>query len=436
MAVRIHRSLAALALLAVPAASLPLAASAQTSTFYTPPKIVKQGTASAPVVGTGAVTVKVFVHKDGSIGTVQVEKSTNHGDDAAATQIAKSSSYKPGVRDGKPIDAYYTLALKFNGSSVTTDTGSTAGDVNQANALIRAGKYAEAKTELDAYLVGHPGDKDAEALLGVADSYANDASGAVAAFDAAGTVPERFKAVAAKAYADAAVAALKAQDNEKAVALSTKSLALQNSANVYYVRGTAEADAKNYAAASADLERAKQMVGSSAHPDPQSLNAIDAALATTYVLGGQPDKGAALARELKQRDPSNTRVDDALAAYYRQQAATAVQAGNRDAAVTDLEAGAKAVPAQAGLLYFQATNVLAGAQNPDWKKVRAEADKAIAADPKNAGANYVAGIAAANSGDKTAAIAYLQKAHANAGSDTKLATDSANALQKLGAKPQ
>ncbi len=433
MAVRTPRLLAALATIAVSAASC-LPAGAQTSTFYTPPKIVKQGTASSPIVGTGSVTVQIFVKTNGSIGTVKVEKSTNHGDDAAAVEIAKTSTYKPGERDGKPVAAYYTLALKFNGNAVTTDTGSNAGEVNQANALIRAGKYADAKTELQSYLTGHPGDKDAEALLGVADSYLNDAPGAAEAFDASGTIPARFKVVAAKAYGDAAVAALKAHDNQKAAALADKELALQPAADAYYIRGTAEADGQQYAPAAADLEKADQMVKSAPHPDTQSLNAIETALATAYILGGQPQKGLPLAQQIKQRDPSNTRVDDALAAYYNQQANTAVQGGNRTAAVSGLETAAKAVPSRAALFYAEAAQVLATAPTPDWKAVRAEADKALATDPSNATANYLAGVAAANSGDKTAAIAYLQKAKANAGSDTKLATDATAALQKLGAK--
>src|ERR1700737_1157278 len=101
---RTPRPLAVLALGAISLASFPTAAPAQTSTYYTPPKLLKQGTSDAPVVGTGAVRGKVFVKKKGPSGTAQVMKSTNHGDDAAATQIAKTSTYKPGLRDGKPID--------------------------------------------------------------------------------------------------------------------------------------------------------------------------------------------------------------------------------------------------------------------------------------------------------------------------------------------
>ncbi len=111
-----------------------------------------------------------------------------------------------------------------------------------------------------------------------------------------------------------------------------------------------------------------------------------------------------------------------------------MQGGKRDVAVTDLETAAKAVPSRAATLYVESAQVMAGMSTPDWKKVRAEAEKALAADPSTAMANYLAGVAVANSGDKTAAITYLQKAKANAGSDTKLATDATTALTKLGAK--
>jgi tetratricopeptide (TPR) repeat protein len=422
---------AALGVLALTASGV--AALAQTSTYYTPPKIVKQGASTSPVVGTGSVQLKVFVRKDGSVSTVQVEKSTNHGDDAAATEIAKTSTYKAGMRDGKPIDAYYTLALKFSGGAVVNDTGTSSNDLIQVNALIRANKFADAKTEAQAYLAAHPSDKSAEALLGVADSYLNDSAGAAAAFDAAGTIPENFRTVAAKAYSDAAVDALKAKNNDQAIAYSQKALALQQNVNTLFIEGTAYGNAQRYPEAIAALEKARAQA-TAGHADAQTLNAIDTSLATSYIFGGQTDKGIALANAIKQRDPSNTRVDDTLASYYNQRAVAAMQAGKRDEAVADLEAAAKAVPSKAALMYVQASNVLAQGTTPDWKRVKAEADKALAIDPNDARANYVAGIALANSNDGKGAIPFLQKAKANAGSDASLSNDINTALTKLGVK--
>jgi tetratricopeptide (TPR) repeat protein len=438
------RLFAALALGALAVTVSPPGASAQTGTYYTPPKIIKQGTAASPIVGDGAVTIQVFVKKNGAIGTVKVEKSTNHGDDAAALEIAKSSTYKPGVRDGKAIDAFYTMALKFNGSSVVNDTGTGSSDLVAANALVRANKFAEAKTALDAYLLGHPGDKAAEALLGVSDSYLKDNAGAVAAFDAAGTLPDNFiKVVAAQAYAAAAVDALKAKNNDLAIALADKALALQSNVNTLFIQGTAYANAQRFPQAIATLEKAKSQA-TAGHADAATLNAIDASLVTSYIFGGQVDKGVALAKELKARDPSNTRVDDALATYYNQQAIAAMQAGKKAEAVTDLENAARAVPSRAAVLYVAAANILSQGDKPDWKAVKAEADKALAVSPTDPRANYVAGIALANQidpktpkPDTAPALAYLNKAKANAGSDTQLNADidkAIAALAKLGPK--
>jgi TonB family protein len=429
---RQSRLLTAVVLGAIPLASFPLAASAQTSQFYSPPKVIKQGANTTPVAGSGTVEVKVFVKKDGSVGSTQVLKSSNHADDKAALEIAKSSTYKPGARDAKPEDAFYTFVLRFSGSSVQANTGSAGGEVTQANALIRAGNYNEAKTQLQSYLTGHPGDKDASALLGVADSYLNDSAGAAAAFDQAGTIPDRFKVVAAHAYTDAAVAALKEKNNDQAIALSGKALALQPSVNGLYVRGTAYANAQQYPQAIADLEKAKAQAASG-KADGSTMTAIDSALATAYVFGGQTDKGVALAQDIKRRDPSNTRIDDTLAGYYNQQAGAAIQAGKTDQAVTNLETGAKAVPSRAVALYSSAANVIAhGAKTPDdWKKVKVEADKALAIAPNDAQANFIAGIAMGNSGDRTGATTALQKAKANVGSDADLSGKIDAALAQL-----
>ncbi len=429
MADRTFRLLAALAFSATAFASAPLVASAQTGTFYTPPKLVKQGTATSAIGGTGAVTVQVFVHKNGSVGAVKVEKSSNHDDDAAALEIAKSSTYKPGVRDAKPIDAFYTMSLKFNGSSVINDTGTDSSTLLQANALIRAGKYADAKTALQSYLGAHAGDKNAEALLGVADAYTYDAAGAAAAFDLAGTIPDQFKAVAAKAYADLAVDALKAKNNDQAIALSDKALALQQNVNTLFIQGTAYANAQKYPQAIADLEKAKAQAAAG-HADTATINAIDASLATSYIFGGQVDKGLALAKALKQRDPSNTRVDDTLASYYNQQAMAAMKAGKKAEAISDLEAAAQAVPSRAVALYVSAANIIAQGDKPDWKAVKAETDKALAVDPNDPRANLVAGVAVASMVDPKAgkpdyapAMAYLQKAKAHAGTDAALSAE-------------
>jgi tetratricopeptide (TPR) repeat protein len=309
--------------------------------------------------------------------------------------------------------------------------GATRPDLKSAEALIASDKFAEAKTTLNAFLTAHPGDSDAEVLLGVTDTFLNDPVGGAAAFDAGHTVPERYKNVAAKAYVDAAVDALKAKDNTRAIALSAKSLALLPSVNALYVEGTAYGNVQDYAKAIATIEKAKlQATGGKA--DAATLNAIDASLAASYIFGGQTEKGLALAQNLKRRDPSNTRIDDTLAVYYNQQAAAAMKGGKRDEAVADLEAAAKAIPSRAVPLLDQAANLLASGAGVDWKRVKAEADKALAIDANDARANYSAGIALANSGNPKEALVLLRTAKATAGSDAELNANIDAALKTLG----
>jgi len=408
---------------------LPLAASAQISTFYVPPKLVETGTAAAPA-GKGSVTVQVFVKKNGSVGKVTVKSSTNHADDAAATAIAQTSTYRPATRDAKPVDAYYTMVLKFSGHPSVN----ASGELDRANDMIRHEKYDDAKAALETYLQQHAGDRGAAMLLGVTDTYRNDPAGAAKAFDLAGPIPERYQVIAAKAYSDAAIDALKEKNNDAAIALADKALTLQPNVNSLYIRGSAYANMQRYPEAITDLEKAK-LRAIAGNADAATLGAIDSALATSYMFNGQADKGLALAQDVKRRDPANTRVDDALASYYNQQAGVAMKAGKKDEAVADLESAAKLVPSRAVLLYVQAANLLASGTGIDWKHVKAEADKALAVDANDPRANYVAGVALANSGDSANAITLLQKAKAHVGSDAALSAEIDGALKKLGTKP-
>jgi tetratricopeptide (TPR) repeat protein len=230
---------------------------------------------------------------------------------------------------------------------------------------------------------------------------------------------------------------LKAKNWDRAIALSDKALALQQNVNTLFIQGSAYANDQKYPQAIAALEKAKALASAGGvKADTATLNAIDASLATSYVFGGQPDKGLAIAKALKQRDPSNTRVDDTLAVYYNNQAAALLKAGKKDEAVTSLESAATTVPSRAVVMYVQAANVLSQGDKPDWKRVKAETDKALAIDPNDAKANYVAAIALANQGDAKGALPLLQKAKANAGSDASLNADIDTALKKLGPAKQ
>ncbi len=80
----------------------------------------------------------------------------------------------------------------------------------------------------------------------------------------------------------------------------------------------------------------------------------------------------------------------------------------------------------------QASVLLANsAKTPDdWKRVHAEASKALAVDPNNPTTNYIDGVALASTGDKAGATAALQKAKANVGSNAQLSAQIDKALSQ------
>ena len=372
----------------------------------------------------------MLVKPDGSVGNVKIEKSTNHGDDAAAMQIARASTYKPGARDAKPIVAFYTMVLKFSGTSVVNDTGTKSNDVLTANALVRAGKYPEAKQILQSYLGSHPGDQRAQALLGVTEAFMKQPVDAANAVASAGTVPENFKNVEIQAYNDAAEASLQAKNYDAAIGYASKSDALLHSVNATYTRGVAETNAQQYPKGIADLETARDLAAGKA--DPATQNSILSSLTAAYFLGGDGDKGLASLANLRKRDAAEAGKLDPVVANYYGSKANAESKTNPADAIAMYEAGAQAVPSQAGPMLGQASVLLANsAKTPDdWKKVHAEASKALALDPNNPTTNYIDGVALASTGDKAGATAALQKAKANVGSNAQLSAQIDKALSQ------
>ncbi len=71
--------------------------------------------------------------------------------------------------------------------------------------MIGAGNYSGAKGGLNAVYRGAPGRQAAHVDLGVANAFLLDYPAAAAAFDAAGPIPENYRAVAGKAYAEDAI---------------------------------------------------------------------------------------------------------------------------------------------------------------------------------------------------------------------------------------
>jgi tetratricopeptide (TPR) repeat protein len=433
MSVRLMPSVSVLA--ALTAGALPVAAAAQTAVFYVPPKLVSRGTNTTSIAGKGTVTIKVFVHASGKADVPStVSKSTNPQDNAAALEIARTSTYKPGSKDGKPTDAFYTFVLSFTGAGAGEAVNETSDSALQKVAVLeRNGNYSGAKEALHTYLQSKPDDKEANLLLGVASAFTDDFTTAAQSFDKAGTIPQKYQTLAGKTYSNAAVAALKANDNDGAIAYGSKAIALTPSAEPYNIRGNAEYAQKKYDAAIADLEKAKDLA-TAEKADNHQLAVIETNLTAAYMGAGQSDKGLAAAKEVTRLDPTITQSGDLIAQYYNDKATALIKTGDRKGAADQLDAGAAAVPKYAVQLYGNAATILASDTKPDWKAVKAEADKALAIDPNDARSNYVAGVALANDKNPKDALTYLTKAQASAktGNDPDLSKQIDAALKQLG----
>ena len=421
--------LLACAALVLPAIAPP-AGDAQTAPAHIAPKLLQQGTNSTALAGPGDVTIQVFVKKDGSFTVNKIIKSSNPGNNAAAMEVAKSSKYKPATNGGTPVDEYYDFTFTFNGNTAAIGSGPLAG----ALANIRAGKYDQAKTDLNAYLQANPGDAQGSVLLGVADSFGGDPAGAAAAFDKAGTIPDEYKVLARQSYDKYAAQALGDKHYPEAVAAAGHAIDLDaQSLNDYYLRGIAYTGLQNYTAAIADLQKARA-IAAAAKADEKTMSAIAFQLAVAQVDAGQFGEAATTAREVARTDTAaSNRLDKIAYVSVVEAAIPLANAGHNADAVSRLESGAAAFPNSAAALYAQAAVIMATDKKVDWDKVKAEAEKALSLDPKEGRAEYILGIAASRKNDLKTTLEYLNKAKGSPtySSDPALAKQVDDALTKL-----
>jgi hypothetical protein len=416
--------------------AMPVATSAQTATAttYTPPKLLERGATSAAPGGNGSVTVQVFVKKDGSATVNKISKTSNAADNPAALEIAKTSKYKPALRNGKPVDAYYYYVLSFGSEPVAAAAAPAGSGTGPALTAIRAGKYDDAKGLLQTYLQAHPGDTDAYTLLGVANTFGGNLPDATAAFDKAGTIPDQYKALAEQAYEKNAGALL--DDKKYADSITAAGHAIDvnpQSLQGYYVRGVAEANMQNDTAAIADLTKARA-IASAAKSDTKTSVTLAYSLAIAQLDAGLYGEAATTAREVSQSDTARSGQINQRAYVAVSNAAIALaNAGKTADAVSRFESGASAFPAAAPGLIAQAATVLATDKKPDWDKVKAEAGKALALNPNSGRAEFILGIAAANQKDPKGALDYMNKAKASTdySSDASLAKQIDTALKQL-----
>ncbi len=420
----------------------PLAASAAdiTANYYTPPKLKTQGTSKTPVGGAGTVVVKVLVTKTGAATVQGVIKSTNHRDDAAALEIAKSSTYRPATRGSVAQTAFYDFTLKFasNGSGAaqtSAASGEAPGGLAGFEREIRAANYAGAQSGLQTFIAAHPSDTKAQVDLGVASAFLGQYSAAAEAFDKAGTVPDNYKALAAKAYNDAASEKIVAKDYPVAIADAKHAVALAPSPFTYNTLGTAEEAANDHTASIADLEKARSLAAAISGFKGTDLAKIDANLVLSYLAADKADRAKPILDEIAKSDPSATNAQQYVRGYYEKSASDLVKAKKFTDAAALYEKAAVTFPSIAATEYANAAFMYLQAQpKPDNDHAKADADKALALDPNNASANFAAGVSLANQPGKTKdALVFLNKADASAkaGNDTALAANVENVLKQL-----
>ncbi|MBV8728037.1 MAG: hypothetical protein JO233_09635 [Candidatus Eremiobacteraeota bacterium] len=419
---------------------------------YVPPKLKHLGTSSIPNAGSGVVLIKVLVKPDSSFQVQNVFKSTNKGNNATALDIARHSTYSPATRGGQPVVAFYDFTLKFNGKSVSSGGGESSGGGSSGggssasgnfspeavtiNHMLHAGNYAGAKTAATAYLQTHPDDQGVQLFLGLADALTNQDVQAAAAFDKAGTIPATFAGTVSQSYAVAAVQSAH-DDAMTALSYAQKAMALKKNGNSYFAMGVADLANNNTADAITNLKLAHDEAG---NVDKQAKINIDSQLLTAYLAANDQTNASAISAEIQQLDPTSTAGARAMANYHANLAQAAESSNKFDVAAGEFENAGAAAKDSTDIVtaYARATFDLRRMDKPDVAREKADADKAIAADPNNPLGNFAEGLAlidqsATDASKKAQGITFLQKAdaQAKAANNLTLATQIENILKQV-----
>ncbi|MGR4065898.1 MAG: energy transducer TonB [Vulcanimicrobiaceae bacterium] len=380
-----------------------LPAAAQYANEFTPAKMIKQGTTSQSIAGSGQVKVQVQVNADGSHKVIKVDSSTNPGDNSAALEIAQTSSYRPAHRGSTPVPSFYTFVFKFSGKSLVAQEddssggggGSSSGSSgsSQIEAAIRGGHYAQAKSEAQSALLSNPSDDYVRQLLGVADYYAGDFTGSAQAFDKTSAVSKQFSQVAAQSFASAAVS-VSDENPAQSLAYAQKAVALDPSTNSKFALGVAQVANKNYTDAISTLKS----VHTAVFNDPKGTKAvkmgIDARLLEAYIANGDDQDAQAIATEMKGIDPTSNAAARVLGNHYLQIGSAAQQAKNYPDALKAYDSAIAQGDSQVSVTAnAQAAFTIASMEKPDYTRMKGYADKAVALDPNNPLSNFAEGIA-------------------------------------------
>jgi TonB family protein len=317
-----------------------LPAGAQYANQFTPAKLIAQGKTTHTIAGSGTTVVQVQVNADGSHKAIKVIHSTNPANDAAAMDIAQNSTYHPAHRGSTPVTSFYDFTLRFNGRSV-----------------------ANAATEQQSAGGGSGG--------GTSVANQNQAAGL-------------------------AVQAVKMADDNptQALALAQKAMSLDPDTNSKYALGRAQLANKQYSDAIATLKE----VHTAAFADPKMPTnakvAIDTSLMTAYFESNDTQNAQAMAAEIKQLDPTSTLPGQVLGNSLINAGVSAGEAKNYDEAFKDFDQAAAQGDQQVAVTaYTQAALLVSKMEKPDYKRMQAYAEKALALKPDDPMANFAEGIA-------------------------------------------
>lgn len=385
---------AALTLAAVAAFGLP--ASAQYANEYSPAKLTHQGKTSQSIAGSGTVIVQVQVNANGSAKAIRVIKSTNPGNNAAAMDIANHSTYRPAHRGTTPVTAFYDFTLKFKGKSVVSNGGGAPGMSGKAgsiDALIRSGKYDEARSKAQAALASNPSDPTLNSELGAAEYFLSNYPEAAAAFDKVSNIPKEFSKVAAQSYSLAA-GKLASSNPQQAVAYGKKAVAMSPSGGAYYSLGVAELNAGDAQSAVADLKKSRDLAFADPKTDAKTRVAIDSALLQAYSKAGDSADAQTTADEIKKLDPNSDAAQIVMGNQYMAQGNDASKAGKHEEAIAAYQKAAQVGgPKVAVTAYAASALEQSRLDKPDYSKMKADADKALAIAPNDPLALFAEGIA-------------------------------------------
>ncbi len=402
------------------------------SNQFTQAKLIHRADTAVPIAGSGTVVLQVQVNADGSHKVTRIIRSTNPGDNAAALDIAKNSTYRPQHRGTTPVTGFYDFTIAFHGKSVGSNGVVVTGTAGQVDKLIHAGKYDAAKAMVQQALANRPNDATLNQQLATTDYFLKDYTGAAAAFEKVSSLSKPFIPVAAQSYAMAAVK-LAPTDSTTAVSFAQKAVTLAPSDGTYYILGSSQVQAGDAAAAIPNLQRARTMAATDPKMDTQAKVNIDASLLQAYIQTGDTASRTSIQNEIMQLDPTNTTVKRMIGNQYLSAGNDASKAGKHEDALASFLTAAKqgdkdvAVTAYASAA-LEENSILTASKTPavpnDYlTKMKPYADQALALNPDDALSNYALGVAMAgawivggkNKADyKTQALDALNKARTEA----------------------